>query len=167
MEQTKILSETYTLTNGIQIPKIGLGTWFIPDDEAEEAICNAVKIGYRHIDTAQAYENESGVGKGVRACGIDRKDLFITTKLAAEIKSYEEAVQAIDGSLEKMGLDYIDLMLIHSPQPWADFRGGDMQMEIVKHGAHWKTLIKQGNSVRSVFLISRNMTLRIFFLHAR
>lgn len=125
MEQTKILSETYTLTNGIQIPKIGLGTWFIPDDEAEEAICNAVKIGYRHIDTAQAYENESGVGKGVRACGIDRKDLFITTKLAAEIKSYEEAVQAIDGSLEKMGLDYIDLMLIHSPQPWADFRGGD------------------------------------------
>lgn len=123
MEQTKILSETYTLTNGIQIPKIGLGTWFIPDDEAEEAICNAVKIGYRHIDTAQAYENESGVGKGVRA--IDRKDLFITTKLAAEIKSYEEAVQAIDGSLEKMGLDYIDLMLIHSPQPWADFRGGD------------------------------------------
>lgn len=125
MEQTKILSETYTLTNGIQIPKIGLGTWFIPDDEAEEAICNAVKIGYRHIDTAQAYENESGVGKGVRACGIDRKDLFITTKLAAEIKSYEEAVEAIDGSLEKMGLDYIDLMLIHSPQPWADFRGGD------------------------------------------
>lgn len=125
MEQTKILSETYTLTNGIQIPKIGLGTWFIPDDEAEEAICNAVKIGYRHIDTAQAYENESGVGKGVRACGIERKDLFITTKLAAEIKSYEEAVQAIDGSLEKIGLDCIDLMLIHSPQPWADFRCGD------------------------------------------
>lgn len=125
MEQTKILSETYTLTNGIQIPKIGLGTWFIPDDEAEEAICNAVKIGYRHIDTAQAYENESGVGKGVRACGIERKDLFITTKLAAEIKSYEEAVQAIDGSLEKIGLDCIDLMLIHSPQPWTDFRGGD------------------------------------------
>ncbi len=125
MEQTKILMETYTLANGIKIPKIGLGTWFIPDNKAAEAVCNAVKIGYRHIDTAQAYENEHGVGDGVRSCGISRENLFITTKLAAEAKTYKEAIKAIDGSLEKMGLDYIDLMLIHSPQPWADFRGGD------------------------------------------
>lgn len=125
MEQTKILSETYSLANGVKIPKIGLGTWFIPDNEAAEAVCNAVKIGYRHIDTAQAYENERGIGKGVRECGINRQELFITTKLAAELKSYDEAAQAIKGSLEKMELDYIDLMLIHSPQPWTDFRGGD------------------------------------------
>lgn len=74
---------------------------------------------------AQAYENERGVGKGIRNCGVDREEMFVTTKLAAEIKTYEEAIKAIDGSLEKLGIDYIDLMLIHSPQPWADFRGGD------------------------------------------
>ena len=88
--------------NGINIPKIGLGTWFIPDDEAATAVCKAVEIGYRHIDTAQAYENERGIGKGVRDCGISRQELFITTKLAAELKTYEEAAQAITGSLEKI-----------------------------------------------------------------
>lgn len=121
----RIFEETYTLSNGVTIPKLGLGTWFISDGEVPQAVCEAVKMGYRHIDTAQAYENEHGVGEGIRNCGIAREELFITTKLAAEIKSYEEAVRAIDGSLEKMGLDYIDLMLIHSPQPWDDFRGGD------------------------------------------
>lgn len=68
---------------------------------------------------------ERGVGEGIRTCGLAREEMFVTTKLAAEIKNYEEAVKVIDDSLEKMGLDYIDLMLIHSPQPWADFRGGD------------------------------------------
>lgn len=125
MERNKILEETYTLANGVGIPRLGLGTWFIPDGEVAGAVREAVKIGYRHIDTAQAYENERGVGEGVRTCGIAREELFVTTKLAAEAKTYEEAAAAINGSLEKMGLDYIDLMLIHSPQPWADFRGGD------------------------------------------
>lgn len=104
---------------------MGLGTWFIADDAAPEAVREAVKLGYRHIDTAQAYENEAGVGRGVRSCGLDRKEIFVTTKLAAEAKTHEDAARAIDGSLEKMGLDEIDLMLIHSPQPWADFRGGN------------------------------------------
>ena len=120
-----IFGETYTLSNGATIPKLGLGTWFIPDEAAAGAVREAVKIGYRHIDTAQAYENERGVGEGIRTCGLAREEMFVTTKLAAEIKNYEEAVKVIDDSLEKMGLDYIDLMLIHSPQPWADFRGGD------------------------------------------
>ncbi len=120
-----IFEETYTLSNGVKIPKLGLGTWFIADDQVAAAIGSAVKLGYRHIDTAQAYENERGVGEGIRSCGVSRKELFITTKLAAEIKTYEEAIKAIDGSLEKLGIDYIDLMLIHSPQPWNDFRGGD------------------------------------------
>jgi diketogulonate reductase-like aldo/keto reductase len=88
-----------------------------------------VKIGYRHIDTAQAYENERGVGEGVRACGVNREDLFVTTKLAAEVKSYKEAVASIDASLKTMGLDYIDMMIIHSPQPWAEFRGQDPYFE--------------------------------------
>ncbi len=120
-----ILNEIYTLSNGVKIPKLGLGTWFIEDDKAAQAVKDAVQIGYRHIDTAQAYGNERGVGEGVSSCGVSREELFVTTKLAAEIKSYQEAGKAIDASLTKMGLDYIDLMLIHSPQPWNDFRGKD------------------------------------------
>lgn len=122
MEEYKILAETYELHNGVKIPKLGLGTWFIPDDRAAHTVCEAVKNGYRHIDTAQAYENECGVGEGVRTCGLPRQEIFVTTKLAAEIKSYEEAQKAIDSSLERLGLEYIDLMLIHSPQPWTKFR---------------------------------------------
>ncbi|MFI1002459.1 aldo/keto reductase [Streptomyces galbus] len=120
-----ILDETYTLANGVEIPKLGLGTWFIDDDKAADAVRAAVQIGYRNIDTAQAYGNERGVGEGVRTAGIPREELFVSTKLAAEIKDYDQAIAAIDGSLEKLGLDRVDLMLIHSPQPWTDFRGGD------------------------------------------
>lgn len=120
-----VREEKYTLSNGVEIPKLGLGTWFVDDDKASQAVHDAVKIGYRNIDTAQAYGNERGVGEGIRTADIPREDLFVSTKLAAEIKNYDEAVKAIDGSLETMGLDYVDLMLIHSPQPWDDFRGGD------------------------------------------
>lgn len=125
MMQTKILQETYTLSNGVRIPRLGLGTWFIPDSQAAEAVKNAVNTGYRLIDTAQAYENEAGVGEGVRNCGIARKEIFVTSKVAAEAKTYETAAKSIDETIAKMGLDYIDMMIIHSPQPWADFRGGD------------------------------------------
>lgn len=120
-----ILNETYTLTGGVTIPRLGLGTWFIDDEDAAQAVRDAVEIGYRNIDTAQAYGNERGVGEGVRTCGVPRDELFVSTKLAAEIKDYDEAVASIDESLATMGLDYVDLMLIHSPQPWDDFRGGD------------------------------------------
>jgi diketogulonate reductase-like aldo/keto reductase len=120
-----ILNETYTLSHGVEIPKLGLGTWFIDDALAAEAVRATVEIGYRNIDTAEAYGNERGVGEGVRTSGVPRDDLFVSTKLAAEIKDYGGAVAAIDESLEKLGLDYVDLMLIHSPQPWDDFRGGD------------------------------------------
>ncbi|GAA4400282.1 aldo/keto reductase [Tsukamurella soli] len=120
-----ILNETYTLAGDIEIPKLGLGTWFIDDAAAADAVRAAVQIGYRNIDTAQAYGNERGVGEGVRTSGVPREELFVSTKLAAEIKDYDQAVAAIDGSLEKLGVDYIDLLLIHAPQPWSDFRGGD------------------------------------------
>ncbi|WP_306213426.1 aldo/keto reductase [Actinoplanes sp. RD1] len=120
-----ILNETYTLSNGVEIPKLGLGTWFIDDDKAAQAVRDAVAIGYRNIDTAQAYGNERGVGEGVRTSAVPRDELFVSTKLAAEIKNFDEATAAIDGSLITLGLDHIDLMLIHSPQPWNDFRGGD------------------------------------------
>ena len=118
-----ILNEQFTLANGVGIPKLGLGTWMIPDADTAEAVRQAVKIGYRHIDTAQAYQNERGVGEGIRTCGIDRSDLFVTTKVAAEHKSYDAAAKSIDESMQKMGLNYCDLMIIHAPQPWGEFRG--------------------------------------------
>ncbi len=117
-----MLNETYTLSNGVKIPKLGLGTWFIDDDKAEDAVKEAVELGYRLIDTAQAYGNECGVGEGVRNCGLPRNEIFVTSKVAAEAKSYESAAASIDETLSKMGLDYIDMMIIHSPQPWAEFR---------------------------------------------
>lgn len=120
-----ILEETYTLANGVKIPKLGLGTWRIPDGDTVRVVREAIELGYRHIDTAQAYANEHGVGEGVRASGVSRDDIFITTKLAAECKSFDAARDRIDESLRALGLDHIDLMLIHSPQPWAEFRGGE------------------------------------------
>lgn len=80
-----ILNETYSLANGVQVPKLGLGTWFIDDAEAAEAVREAVKLGYRLIDTAQAYGNERGVGEGVRTCGVRREELFVASKIAAEL----------------------------------------------------------------------------------
>lgn len=117
-----MLQGTYTLANGTKIPKLGLGTWFIDDDKAAQAVRDAVTLGYRLIDTAQAYGNEHGVGEGVRTCGAAREELFVASKVAAELKTYESAAVSIDETLQKMGLDYLDQMIIHSPQPWNEFR---------------------------------------------
>lgn len=117
-----ILNETYALSNGVNIPKLGLGTWFVDDRKAAEAVRTAVQLGYRLIDTAQAYGNERGVGEGIRTCGVKRSDLFVASKVAAELKTYDSAAKSIDETLEKMGLDYLDQMIIHSPQPWNEFR---------------------------------------------
>ncbi|MCT4575909.1 aldo/keto reductase [Donghicola sp.] len=133
-----ILQETQTLPNGVDIPKLALGTWMIDDDKVADAVKAAVEIGYRHIDTAQAYGNERGVGEGVRTCGIPREELFVQTKLAAEVKDYEGAKAANDVSLETMGLDYLDLMIIHSPQPWENWAGEDRFFE--GNLAAWKAL---------------------------
>lgn len=100
-------------------------SWFIDDDAAADAVRSAIQLGYRNIDTAQAYGNERGVGEGVRTSGVAREELFVSTKLAAEIKDYDGAVAAIDESLATLDIGYIDLLLIHAPQPWNDFRGGD------------------------------------------
>lgn len=133
-----ILQENYLLSNGVAIPKLGLGTWLIEEANAVQAVCDAVEIGYRHIDTAQAYGNEKGIGEGIRKCGISREELFITTKLAAEVKDYQGAAAAIEGSLQALGLDYIDMMLIHSPQPWMEFGETDRFFEGNKEA--WRAL---------------------------
>lgn len=133
-----MLNEHYTLSNGVKIPKLGLGTWMIPNENAAQAVKDAVTLGYRLIDTAQAYGNEQGVGEGVRECGVERSEIFLTSKVAAENKSYESAAKSIDETLAKTGLDYIDMMIIHSPQPWAEFR--DEKRYSAENKAVWRAL---------------------------
>ena len=128
-----------TLNNGVKIPQLGLGTWFIDDDKAADAVKAAVKLGYRHIDTAQAYGNERGIGEGIRTCGVPREELFVVSKVAAEHKTYESAAKSIDETLSKMGLDYLDMMIIHSPQPWVEVnRSEDRYVE--GNRAAWRAL---------------------------
>ena len=116
-----IFDEKIKLNNGNEIPKLALGTWLIDDAIVADAVVNAIEIGYRHIDTAQAYENERGVGEGIRKSAVPREKLFVTSKIQAEIKDYVAAKKSIDDTLNLMGLDYLDLMIIHSPQPWAEY----------------------------------------------
>ena len=145
-----ILQETATLPNGVEIPKLALGTWMIEDAEVAEAVKTAIELGYRHIDTAQAYGNERGVGEGIRDSGVPRDQIFLQTKLAAEAKDYETAKAAIQGSLDLLGVDYIDLMIIHSPQPWMEFAGEDRFFE--GNLAAWKALTEfyEAGKIRAI-----------------
>ena len=113
-----LLQEKFVLSNGLEIPKIGLGTWQIKNEDVYDAVISAVKVGYRHIDTAIAYGNEEGVGKAIKDCGVERSNLYITSKIPAEVKSYEGAKKCIEESLSRLDLEYLDLMLIHAPRPW-------------------------------------------------
>lgn len=132
------MNEFFELSNGLKIPKVGLGTWLIDNDKVEEVVECALEAGYRHIDTAQAYGNEEGVGKAIRKSNIARQDLFITSKIAAEAKTYQEAYDSINETLNKMELDYLDLMIIHSPQPWQEFRDDNRYFKENKEV--WKAL---------------------------
>ena len=132
------MNEFFFFFNGLKIPKVGLGTWLIDNDKVEEVVECALEAGYRHIDTAQAYGNEEGVGKAIRKSNIARQDLFITSKIAAEAKTYQEAYDSINETLNKMGLDYLDLMIIHSPQPWQEFRDDNRYFKENKEV--WKAL---------------------------
>ena len=111
------------LYNGNEIPDIGYGTWLIKNEDACKCCLMALESGYRHIDTAQAYGNEVGVGEALKKTNLKRDDIYVTTKVQAEIKNYKDAKKSIDDSLKRLGLDYVDLILIHCPQPWALFRG--------------------------------------------
>lgn len=112
------VTEFLTLSNGVKIPSIGFGTWQTPEGEAAaEAVRTAIEAGYRHIDTAQAYGNEKSVGDGIRRSGINRDDLFVTTKLTNDNHTYEITKSSFEQSLKDLGLDYVDLFLIHWPRP--------------------------------------------------
>ena len=110
--------KSYTLNNGVSIPVLGFGTWKAENGEvAYQAVLEALKAGYRHIDTAAIYKNEESVGRAIRDSGISRQEIFVTTKLWNTNHSYDEARQAFEESMEKLGLDYLDLYLIHWPNP--------------------------------------------------
>ena len=124
-----VLTETTALASGAKIPKIGFGTWLLEEGEqCYRAVADALRLGYRHIDTARAYHNEASVGRAVRDSGIPREDIFVTSKVPAEAKSYEQAVADFDTTMAEIGLDYLDLYLVHAPWPW-DQVGKDCREE--------------------------------------
>ena len=136
-----IKDEFYVLSNGVKIPKIGLGTWQSSKEDAYNACMYALKAGYKHIDTACVYENEDAVGKAIKDSKVKREDIFVTTKLPANIKTYDEAISSFYESLKNLDLDYIDLYLIHAPWPWSnvgeDYTEGNIEV--------WKAMIKLYN----------------------
>ncbi len=116
-----IKNDFFTLEGGVKIPAIGFGTWQVKDgNEAYESTVWALEAGYRHIDTAHAYGNEESIGRAIRDFGIKRDELFVTTKLPSHIKTYEGTKAYFNESISALGLDYIDLYLIHAPWPWSN-----------------------------------------------
>ncbi len=143
-----VLNEYYTLHNGVRIPKLGFGTAPLKGDEAYQAVLNALKVGYRHIDTAQIYKNEEEVGRAIEDSNIPRKDLFITSKLDPKIKTYDGAIEYFEDTLRRIGTDYLDLYLIHAPWPWEDV-GSDHKSGNVEAFKAMETLYKEGK-VRAI-----------------
>ena len=113
--------DIFTLYNGVEVPRLGFGTWLIENEVAPEVVKNAINAGYIHLDSAQAYGNEEGIKEAIKNSLFKREDIFITSKVRAEIKNHEDAKKSIDESLRKLGVDYIDLMLIHCPMPWKEY----------------------------------------------
>jgi len=127
------LTDTFTMSNGVTIPKIGFGTWQIPNgSEAYDSVRTALEVGYRHIDTALAYGTEESVGRAVKDSGVDRDEIFLTTKCPAEVKDAGAARRAFERSTTALDLGAIDLYLIHAPWPWdaigTDHRAGNIEV---------------------------------------
>lgn len=140
-----IVNDHFLLNNGVKIPAIGFGTWQVADGEEGYNSClAALKAGYRHIDTAFAYGNEPSVAGALRDSGLSREEVFLTTKLPADIKSYEGAREHFEASLRNLETDYIDLYLIHAPWPWSDVGGEYAEGNI----AAWRAMIDLYNEGR-------------------
>ena len=121
------MTEAVKLSNGVSMPMEGFGVFQIPEQECEQVVRNAIESGYRLIDTASSYQNEEAVGRAVKTCGIPREELFITTKAYIQEMGYENTMKAFEGSLKRLGLDYLDLYLIH--MPFGDYYGSWRAME--------------------------------------
>lgn len=130
-----------SLNDGNTIPQLGFGVWQVPDDEAETAVAEAIRSGYRLIDTAQGYENEAGVGRAIAGSDVSRQDLFITSKLRNGAHDYDQAMTAFDDSLDRLGVEYLDMFLIHWPVPEQD-----------KYVDAWRALValKADGRIRSI-----------------
>jgi len=113
-------SPVIVLNDGVEIPQLGFGVYKVPQDEVEAAVATALEVGYRHIDTAKLYDNEEGVGRAVRSSGIPRDEIFVTTKIWNDDHGYDETLAAFDASMARLGLDVLDLLLIHWPCPGQD-----------------------------------------------
>jgi len=135
-----VLSEHFELSNGVLIPKLGFGTWQTPNEVAPAAVEQALRVGYTHLDTAGAYHNEEGVGEGLRASGVRRDKVFITTKVQAEYKSYDQARAGIDSSLSLLKSGPIDLLLIHAPKPWPEMFTDTTRMYFEENVGVWTAM---------------------------
>ena len=130
--------KTIKLNETIEIPALGFGVFQIPQEQTKDSVVNAIQAGYRHIDTAQSYMNETEVGEGIKASGIDRSELFVTTKVWIENVNYENTLKSIERSLERLQLDYIDLVLIH--QPYNDVYGSWKALEELQENGKIKAI---------------------------
>jgi len=131
-----VKEKKFVFHNGVKIPYIGFGTWQIPNKDAYDAVTMALKNGYTHIDTALVYRNEENVGKAIKDSGLSRDSIFVTSKLPAHIKGYDQTLRAFNKTLTNLGMDYLDLYLIHAPWPWNDI-GKDCTKENIQT---WKAM---------------------------
>lgn len=164
------LAHLVKLNDGYSIPQLGLGTWPLDDDQAATAVVQALEAGYRHVDTAVKYGNERGVGNGIRASGLAREELFITTKVDGQFQGSNRAVEGLEGALKRLGLDYVDLFLIHWPLPrrneyistWRTFERLQLEGKVRSIGvsnfkpAHLQHLMAETDVVPAVNQIQMN-----------
>jgi diketogulonate reductase-like aldo/keto reductase len=146
-----VIKDTLTLRNGVVIPLLGFGTWQIKDgEEAYTSTLAALTAGYRHIDTAAAYRNERSIGRAIKDSGIPRDQLFITTKLESHLKNYEQTFVEFEQSRQRLGVDYIDLYLIHAPWPWSEWQTNPDYSQ--GNIAAWKAMeeLYEAKKVRSI-----------------
>lgn len=142
--------ENYQLSNGVEIPKIGFGTYKLEDGaQTYEAVTEALKVGYRHVDTAQVYGNEVSVGKAINDSQVARQDIFLTTKLWNTVSNYEEAMTTFQESLDRLQQDYVDLLLIHWPNP---IHVRDNDVWVTRNAEVWRAMedLYQAGKVKSI-----------------
>ena len=145
---TYIKDEVYVLSNGVKIPKLGFGTWQISNEDAYQATLDAIKAGYKHIDTAQGYRNEEAIGRALKDAKIDREDIFVTSKLPSHIKGYKQTLASFKKTMKDLQLEVLDLYLIHAPWPWDEI-GKDCTEGNIES---WKAMIDlhQEGKIRSI-----------------
>ena len=151
----KTIETFYVLNNGVKIPKIGLGTWQVKEgEEAYQSVLMALENGYRHIDTAEGYQNEASVGRAIRVSKIKREEVFVTSKLQSHIKTYEGTINAFNETLKQLGFEYLDLFLIHAPWPWSEM-GKDCKEGNVEAYKAMEDLYKQ-KKIRAIGISNFN-----------